>query len=137
MNLAKNQITPDRDGLKRFGLTMGILFAGIFGIFFPWLFNTAFPYWPWLLALAFILWALISPTTLKFIYSMWMRFGLCMNRITMPILLGIVFYLIITPMGLVMRICGRDEMRLKLDYDKLSYRRGSQCRPKETLERPF
>ncbi|MEE8321260.1 MAG: SxtJ family membrane protein [Gammaproteobacteria bacterium] len=137
MNLADKQATPDRNDLKRFGLTMGILFAGIFGIFFPWLFDTAFPYWPWLLALVFILWALISPLTLKFIYSMWIRFGLLMNHITTPILLGIEFYMIITPMGLVMRMCGRDEMRLKLDYDKVSYRRESQCRSKETLERPF
>jgi len=116
---------------------MGVVIAGLFGLVLPWLFNLTYPYWPWLLAVVFILCALISPSSLKFIYSLWMRFGLFMNRITTPLLLGIVFYLLITPMGLVMRVCGRDVMQLKADPDKQSYRQQSQCRSKESLERPF
>ena len=138
MNLSnKNQITLDRNDLKQFGLTMGALIAAIFGLFLPWIFNATYPTWPWLLAMVFILWALISPLTLKFIYILWMRFGLFMNRITTPLLLGIVFYLVITPMGLVMRVCGRDAMQLKAEPEKQSYRQQSQYRSIETLERPF
>ena len=133
----KNLITPDKNDLRKFGLTMGALIAVIFGLFLPWLFNATYPVWPWLLAVVFILWALISPLTLKFIYILWMRFGLFMNRITTPLLLGVVFYLVIAPMGLVMRVCGRNVLQLKTEPEKQSYRKQSQLRSKETLERPF
>ena len=133
----KNPITPDKNDLRKFGLTMGTLIGAIFGLFLPWLFNATYPAWPWLLAVVFILWALISPLTLKCIYKLWMQFGLIMNRITTPLLLGIVYYLLITPMGLVMRMCGRDVMQLKAEPEKQSYRKQSQHRSKETLERPF
>jgi hypothetical protein len=133
----KFQIAPDSNELKQFGLTMGVVIVGIFGLILPWLFNQTYPLWPWLLAALFIVWSYVSPRTLKHIYFLWMRFGLVMNRITTPLLLGIVFYLIITPMGLVMRLFGRDAMQLKSASDMQSYRRQSQCREKETLERPF
>ncbi|OGT34267.1 MAG: hypothetical protein A2W28_07115 [Gammaproteobacteria bacterium RBG_16_51_14] len=137
MVMKDSQMEPDRNDLKRFGLVTGCLIAGLFGLLFPWLLETAFPYWPWLLAAVLVLWALISPLTLKTIYISWLRFGSFMNRITTPLLLGVVFYLIITPMGLMMRLRGRDMMQLKPDPGKLSYRRQSQYRSRETLERPF
>ena len=66
-----------------------------------------------------------------------MRFGLLLSRITTPIILGTVFFLIITPFSLVRGLFGRDSMARKLDSDTESYRVLSRKPSKENLKRPF
>jgi hypothetical protein len=66
-----------------------------------------------------------------------MRFGLVMSRITSPIMLGLVFYLVFVPAGLIMRAFGKDGMSRKFDKNAESYRVQSKKAPPEKLERPF
>lgn len=49
----------------------------------------------------------LAPTALGPLFQGWMRFGLVLSRITTPIVLGILYFLVITPTGLVMRLLGR------------------------------
>ena len=135
--MKNNQMKPGSHELKQFGLLTGALIAGLFGLLFPWLLEKSSPWWPWLISTILILWALLWPLTLKPLYIAWMRFGSFMNRITTPLLLGIVYFLIITPMGWMMRMVDRDMMQLKVNPDTQSYRRQSQHHSRETLERPF
>ncbi len=65
------------------------------------------------------------------------EFGLLMSRITTPLILGVVFYLVITPMSLVMRLAGKDYMARRLDRKARSYRIESPATPPERLEKPF
>jgi hypothetical protein len=51
---------------------------------------------------------LLAPGRLGPVYRGWMRFGLALSKITTPILMGIVFFLVIAPIGLVMRLFGRN-----------------------------
>jgi hypothetical protein len=51
--------------------------------------------------------------------------------------MGIVFYLVITPMGLVMRLLGKDYMARRLHEQAVSYRIESQATPPKRLEKPF
>jgi hypothetical protein len=90
----------DKKGLRSFGLTMGIVIAGLFGLFFPWVFERAWPLWPFVVGGIFAVWGLALPMTLKRVYNGWMRFGLALSRITTPIIMGIVFYLLFTPMAI-------------------------------------
>ncbi|MEE9552520.1 MAG: SxtJ family membrane protein, partial [Gammaproteobacteria bacterium] len=115
MQLSNNILELDRTGLQKFGLLTGAIIACLFGIAIPWLFNIASPYWPWILSVLLVIWAILAPLTLKPVYRLWMRFGLLMNRISTPIILGIVFFLIIAPMGMFMRIIGRDSMTRKFN----------------------
>ena len=127
----------DRKGLRDFGLVTGGIFVALFGLFFPWVLELSFPAWPWVLGGILAIWGLAAPATLRPIYRVWMKFGLLLSKITTPIVLGIVFFLVIFPTGLVMRSFGRDPMRRQIDSDATSYRVPSTRSPKENMERPF
>ena len=127
----------DRKGLREFGLTTGAAVVVIFGLFFPWVLDLAWPAWPWIIATLLWLPALVQPLWLRRIYRAWMRFGLLASRVMTPLVLGIVFFVMISPMALVRRLMGKDPMQRTLDPSRESYRVQSTKNPKENLERPF
>ena len=127
----------DRKGLRDFALVTGGIVAVLFGLFFPWVLESRIPVWPWLIAGVLVGWGLAAPMSLQPVYRLWMKLGLLLSRITTPIILGIVFYLLILPMGLVMRIFGRDPMARRLDGSVKTYRVTSHKSRREDMERPF
>jgi hypothetical protein len=127
----------DRKGLRHFGLLTGGIFAVLFGLFFPWLLERSWPLWPWIVLAVLGGVALIAPLALKPVYRLWMRLGLLLNRITTPLILGIVFYLIISPIGLVRRLKRHDAMARDFDAKTPSYRVPSTEKPSRNFERPF
>ena len=129
-------LTPDRKGLREFGLTTGSIVAGLFGLFFPWLLERALPVWPWIVCGVLAGWGLLAPMSLGPVYRVWMRFGLLLNRVTTPIIMGLVFFIAITPLGFVRRLFGRDSLARRFDQSE-SYRIPSEKTPPENLERPF
>jgi hypothetical protein len=137
--MATDHMIPelDRKGLREFGLTSGAAVVAIFGLFFPWLLERDWPVWPWVIAALFWSLALIQPLWLRRIYRAWMRFGLLASRVMTPLVLGIVFFVMISPMGLVRRLMGKDPLHRALDPNQKSYRVKSIKSPKEKLERPF
>jgi hypothetical protein len=58
--------------------------------------------------------AVISPSHLLPFNQLWMELGLLIGKVVSPIVLGSVFFLLITPVGMAMRLAGRDELQLKL-----------------------
>ena len=127
----------DRKGLREFGLVTGAAVVGLFGLFFPWMLELDWPVWPWAIAAPLWLLALIHPPWLRGIYRAWMRFGLLASRVMTPLVLGIVFFVMISPMAMVRRLMGKDPMQRALDPDQGSYRVRSLRSPREKLERPF
>ncbi|MBD6619319.1 sxtJ [Komarekiella sp. 'clone 1'] len=128
----------DRKGLRDFGLIGGAIAAGLFGSLLPLIHHESIPILPWLIAAILWVWALIAPTTLNSVYQIWMRIGLVLGWINTRIILGIVFYALLMPMGLVMRgVFHQDPMKRKLDADLATYRVISQVKPRETMEKPF
>ena len=127
----------DRKGLREFGLTTGAAVVVIFGLFFPWVLDVGWPIWPWAIAAFFWLLALIQPLWLRWIYRGWMRFGLLASRIMTPLVLGIVFFVMISPMAIIRRLAGKDPMQRSLDSKRESYRVKSTRSPKQKLEKPF
>ena len=65
------------------------------------------------LALTFTMFACIKPRKLRTLNALWFGLGLLIGRIVSPIILGFVFFILITPIGIVMRAFGRDELRIK------------------------
>ncbi|MDH5387054.1 MAG: SxtJ family membrane protein [Gammaproteobacteria bacterium] len=123
--------------LQKFGITTGIIVAGLFGLLLPWLFNFTIPYWPWAVSSILILWAFIHPASLKHIFLTWMKFGHIMGWINSRIILGIMFYFIFLPTAVILKILGKDPLHKKLDEKISSYRIKSPQKPKEHIERPF
>ena len=127
----------DAKGLRHFGLTTGVVIILIFALFFPWVLDRDWPIWPWVLAAPLWLLALVYPPSLRPVYRGWMRFGLLASRVMTPLVLGFVFFVMISPMALIRRIFGKDPMQRALDENKDSYRVKSEKNPKERLEKPF
>jgi Kef-type K+ transport system membrane component KefB len=127
----------DRAGLRRFALTTAAIIAVLFGLVLPWLLDTGLPIWPWPLAAALALWGLLAPRSLRPVYRGWMRFGLLMSRVTTPLILGLVFFVLFVPTGLMMRLFGRDPMRRRLEPEAESYREPSRPISPHSFERPY
>ena len=127
----------DGKGLRSFGLTTGAIIAGLFGLFFPWVLDLALPIWPWVIFAVLGVWALVAPDSLNPVYRNWMRFGLLLNKITTPIIMGVVFYVVIMPFGFALRLLGKDPMRRRYDESATSYRIESTKPDKVNLENPF
>ena len=79
--------------------------------------------YPWLIALA----ALTAAVTvmrdqwLEPLNRAWMRFGALLNRIVSPLVLGLIFFVVFTPVGMVMRLAGRDAMSRRFEPGRRSY----------------
>ena len=127
----------DTAGLRRFGLSTGAIVAVLFGLAIPLLFGLGYPRWPWIVAFVLTAWALAAPASLKNVYYYWMRFGLLLNIIVSPIVLGIVFFLVVTPMGLVMRMFRKDPMKQIVKSEEKTCRVQSISRDPSHLEKPY
>lgn len=127
----------DAKGLRNFALTIGGIVGVLFGLVLPWLFEARYPRWPWYVLGVFVVWGLVWPLGLRLVYRGWMRFGLLLNKVTSPIVLGVAFFFVVLPVGLVRRALSRDPMRRGFDAAAESYRVSAEKRPKEQLERPF
>ena len=126
----------DRAGLRHFGLTTGAIVAVLFGLFFPWLLERSIPLWPWALAGVLIVWGLVAPSSLNPVYRGWMRFGLLINKVVSPVIMSLLFFLAVTPMGLLRRLFGHGIPKHR-DTAAKSYRITSKKANPEDLERPF
>ena len=62
-----------------------------------------------------------APALLTVPNRLWQRFGLLLHRVISPIALGIMFYVVVTPMGLLMRVFAKDILRLRLDSGAETY----------------
>lgn len=126
----------DRKGLREFGLVTGGIVAGLFGLFFPWLLERALPLWPWIVFGVLGLWGLAAPMTLRPVYHGWMRFGLLLSKVMTPLIMSIVFFLIITPVALILKIVGNDPMARKFT-EADTYRVITKKPMPNSLERPY
>jgi hypothetical protein len=137
MNASHEIPELDRKGLRQFGLVTGGIIAGLFGLAFPWLFDRQWPLWPWIVFGVLALMALAAPMALKSIYKHWMKFGLLLSKVTTPIIFGLVFFVVMLPMGMLRRTIGGDVLGRKLDRSVSSYRIPSNPSPKQKLEKPY
>ncbi len=127
----------DKKGLRDFGLILGGMVGLVFGVVLPLIWRHSAPVWPWAVLGVLWVWALAAPLTLNPVYQVWMRFGQALGWVETRIVLGIIFYLIVFPVGLVMRLLGHDPMRKGFDQNLDTYRILSQVRTRESMEKPF
>ena len=104
---------------RAFGLVMSAAFA--IGGLVPLVRGHAPRWWCLGVAVAFLLAALVWPAVLAPLNRLWLAFGLLLHRIVSPVVMGLVFYGVVTPIGLLMRLAGKDLLRLRLDRPGPSY----------------
>tara|TARA_Y100000590_G_scaffold86002_1_gene96279 strand:+ start:1787 stop:2188 length:402 start_codon:yes stop_codon:yes gene_type:complete len=97
---------------KRFGLFFTAVFLLLSAYLF-WVQYTNLGTIFCIIGIVFGLVTLIKPNLLLPLNKMWMRFGLLLGMIISPIVLGVLFFGMFTPMAIAMRLMGRDELRLK------------------------
>ena len=128
---------PDKKELRNFGLVTGGLTPVFFGLLIPWIFDHGFPTWPWIVGVILAALGLIIPVVLKPIYRVWMTIGYYLGWINTRIILTIMFYLLILPFGVIMRLFGKDPMARSMSDDQKSYRVKSTLQDKKHVERPY
>lgn len=101
----------------------GLVFAGVFLLVALWpLLERGSPrVWAFAIAAAFALLAFVAPQVLAPLNRLWFRFGELLHRIVSPVALGVIFFGVITPYALVMRLFGRDELLLRKRSVRDSY----------------
>ncbi|PIY51452.1 MAG: hypothetical protein COY36_02480 [Zetaproteobacteria bacterium CG_4_10_14_0_2_um_filter_55_20] len=129
----------DTKGLRQFGLMLSGVLALIPGILLPWIKGwEMMPNYYWIGAgLLVAVWALIAADSIGGLYRGWMRVAMLIGNSINRIILAIVFYLVIFPMGVIMRSMGKDPMRRAFEPDATTYRVASKIAPKNHVERPF
>nr|AYN62327.1 SxtJ [Heteroscytonema crispum UCFS15] len=127
----------DKKGLREFGLIGGSIVAVLFGFLLPVIRHHSLSVIPWVIAGILWIWAIIAPTTLNFVYQSWMRIGLVVGWIQTRIILGVLFYIMITPIGLMRRLLNQEPMKLRFEPELPTYRQLSKLRTTESMEKPF
>ncbi len=114
-------VQADRAQLRNFGLIVGGIFGAI-GLWPAIIRGGNARLWMVGLALALILPALMVPRVLAPAHRAWMALGSALGWVNTRIVLGVIFFGMITPMGLVLRLIGRDPMRRVFDSTSTTYR---------------
>ncbi len=128
---------PTRKVLREFGLIFGTGILIIFGMARPWLSSETFPVWPWIVFGVFAVLGLFLPQALSPVFKGWMKFGTVMGAINSRIILSIMFYAVVWPMGAIMQIAGRDPMMRTIDPTLTTYRIPSKKLPLKRMEKPY
>ncbi len=121
--------------------SFGIVMAVVFTIVGAWpLLSEGPPRW-WALIAAALFYgvALLRPALLAPLNRLWFRFGLLLNRVTSPVIMGLLFYGVMTPYAYILRWLGKDLLRLRFDPSAESYwiERKPPGPAPETIKRQF
>jgi|HubBroStandDraft_6_1064221.scaffolds.fasta_scaffold568327_1 hypothetical protein len=104
---------------RSFGLVFTAFFA-LVGVW-PLVHRRPLRLWAFFVSAAFLLVALAIPRVLHPLNLLWTRFGRLLSKVTNPIITGLMFYVIFTPAGILLRLFGKDLLRLKYDRSATSY----------------
>jgi len=119
--MERKEQQPTIKDLRQFGLVVGGVFA-VIGLW-PLVVRSESPrLWAMALGSLLIVLGAVAPQSLTQVHAGWMKVGHVLGAINTKIILGIIYYLLITPMGLVMRLMGKDPMHRALMQGADTYR---------------
>jgi O-antigen/teichoic acid export membrane protein len=123
MRATHENLEREDDTKRSSNRSFGLVFAGVFMIVALWPLWSGAPVrlWAVFIAIAFGGLAFVVPGLLEWPNRLWQRVGMLLHHIVSPVALALVFYLAIMPTGLVMRLFGKDFLRLKRDPQAKSY----------------
>ena len=100
--------------------SFGIVFFVVFLLIatFPLLNHGDIRLWSLLLSFIFLILGLVNSKILTPLNKLWFRFGIFLGKIISPLIMGIIFFLVVTPIGILMRLLGKDLLNLKYNKNK-------------------
>jgi len=126
----------DKKELRNFGVTVGGLFC-LIGVWPAIRHGEALRLWALVPGSLLIPLGLVMPMVLRPLFKGWMKIGHVMGWINTRLILGVLFFGLVTPMGMVMRLFGWDSMRRTLSQDVETYRVVRRARPRSHMMRQF
>lgn len=108
-------MVDEKQGLpsnRSFGVLFFVVFSGL-AAYFWFTSNGAISIILGFIAITFLVLGLLQSDWLSPLNFLWMRFGALLGRVISPLVLGIIFFVLISPLALILRLSGRDELHLK------------------------
>ena len=99
---------------RSFGIVFFIVFLLI--ALYPLSYSGELRVWSTIISLIFLALGLLNSKILTPLNKLWFKFGILLGKIVSPLIMGIIFFLVVTPIGLIMRLLGKDVLNLK--YNK-------------------
>ena len=122
--------------IRSFGFFLSLLVVLIFAGLMPWLFNQSIFLWPFVVSTVTALLALLAPSTLRPLHSLFINLGTLLGFTNTRILLFIIFFGLFLPVSIIMWLVRRDILGRKPSTVD-SYRKPSQPRLRDHFERPY
>ena len=104
---------------KSFGILFGIVFIII--ALWPLISSGNIRFWALVVSIIFFLIAFVKPKIFKPFNKIWIKFGEILGIVIAPIVMGVVYFFVLTPTSLLVRIFGKDLLSLKLSKSLKSY----------------
>ena len=101
---------------KNFGIVFFIVF--LFISIYPLLSDGSLRLWSLVISILFLILGMMNSRILSPLNKMWFKFGIFLGRIISPIIMGIIFFLVVTPIGYLMRLFKKDVLNLKFNANK-------------------
>tara|TARA_B100000989_G_scaffold183499_1_gene138100 strand:+ start:151 stop:534 length:384 start_codon:yes stop_codon:yes gene_type:complete len=118
---------------KSFGIVFFIVFFII--ALFPLINNSEIRVWAVIISLIFLILGLINSKILTPLNKAWLKFGIFLGKIISPLIMGIIFFLVVTPIGLLMKMLKKDLLNLKFNKHKSYWIEKSE--PKSKMKNQF
>ena len=118
---------------KSFGIVFSIFFLLI--SVYPLLNNDPIYYWSLFVSFIFLVLGLMNSKILSPLNLLWFKFGILLGKIVSPVVMGIIFFLVVTPIGFIMRILGKDLLNLKFNANKSYWI--EKTGPKSNMKKQF
>jgi hypothetical protein len=115
----KHHIEVERGSEKSFGLVFAVVFL-LVGLY-PLVNNKDILLWPLITALIFLLLAYVAPKILFVPNKLWFKLGLALGAVVAPVIMALVYFTTVVPIGLIMRLMGKDMLQQKLNKNAKSY----------------
>ena len=100
--------------------SFGIVFFFVFLLItiYPLINNQDIRLWSLTISIVFLILGIFDSKILYPLNKLWFKFGIFLGKIISPLIMGIIFFLVVTPIGLLMRILGKDLLNLKYNNNK-------------------
>ena len=105
-----------RSSNRSFGFVFSIVFVLI--AIYPLLKNEDLRVWSLLVSVVFFILGLLKSKLLTPLNKTWFKFGLLLGKLVSPLIMTIIFFLVVTPIGILMRILNKDLLNLKFNKSK-------------------
>jgi hypothetical protein len=119
MSEYKQYIEVESGSEKNFGIVFAVVFLLI--SLYPLVDNKDVHLWSLIISLIFFLLAYVAPKVLSVPNKLWFKLGMALGAVVAPVVMALVYFSTVVPIGLIMRLMGKDLLRQKLDKNTKSY----------------